>query len=88
MNRATRKAQKCFKSVLGDMVYKQVKKTLTQLRAPEYLNGSNYQRAGVPIVLQPDSAYYRQFPNDPEKIFQHHFFEPYIRLTRQYYGQQ
>jgi Lipase (class 3) len=88
MNRATRKAQQCFKSVLGDVVYKQVKKTLTQLRAPEYVNGNNYQRAGIPIVLQPDSAYYRQYSNDPAKLFQHHFFEPYIRLTRQYYGQQ
>lgn len=87
MNRATRKAQKCFKSILGDMVYKQVKKTLSQLRAPRYMAGNNYQRAGIPIVLQPDSAYYRQFPNNPEKIFQHHFFEPYLLLTRQYYGQ-
>jgi|SRR5579859_8186567 len=86
LNRVTRKAQKCFKSTLGDMVYKQVKKTLTQLRAPQYADGNNFQRAGIPIVLQPDSAYYARYPNDPTKVFQHHFFMPYMILTEKYYG--
>jgi lipase (class 3) len=88
LNRITRKAQRRFKSTLGDMVYKQVKKTLTQLREPPYADCNNYQRAGVPIVLLPDSAYYRQFPNSPEKIFQHHFFAPYFLLAKQYYSRE
>lgn len=88
LNRITRKAQKRFKSTLGDMVYKQVKKSQPQLRAPQYADCNNYQRAGIPIVLLPDSAYYRQFPNDPTKIFQHHFFAPYFLLAKQYYGRQ
>ena len=85
LQRRSRKAQKATQSVLGDMVYKQVKRSLPGLREPVYAGGSNYQRAGVPIVLEPDSAYYRRFPNDPEKIFLHHGFEAYAWLASKYY---
>jgi hypothetical protein len=86
LNKATRKAQRHFKSVLGDMMYKQVKKTLHQFKAPAYSDGNNYQRAGVPIVLQPDTAYYEKFPDIPGKVFQHHMFEPYYWMMKKYYG--
>jgi len=86
LRRVTRKAQKCFKSALGDMIYKQVKKNLTQLRAPQYADGNNFQRAGSSVVLQPDSAYYERFPNNPEKVFQHHWIEPYMILAEKYYS--
>jgi hypothetical protein len=87
LKKATRKAQRCFKSVLGDMLYnKQVKKTFPQFKAPAYAEGNNYQRAGVPIVLQPDAEYYKKFPEDHRKVFQHHMFEPYYWMTRKYYG--
>ena len=86
LRRATRKAQRSFKSVLGDMIYnKQVKKTLPGLKEPSYAEGNNYQRAGVPIVLQPDAEYYKKFPENPQKVFQHHMFEPYYWLTGRYY---
>jgi len=85
LDKATRKAERAFKSILGDMVYKQVKKTLPQFKAPAYSDGYNYQRAGVPIALQPDSAYYQKFPDIPEKVFQHHMFEPYYWLVNRYY---
>lgn len=85
LDKATRKAQRAFKSVLGDMMYKQVKKTLPQFKAPTYSEGNNYQRAGVPIVLLPDSVYYQKFPDNPEKVFQHHMFEPYLWMTQRYY---
>jgi len=86
LNKATRKAQRRFKSVLGDVMYRQVKKTLPQFKAPAYSDGNNYQRAGVPIILQPDSAYYKKFPDIPGKVFQHHMFEPYYWMTKKYYG--
>jgi hypothetical protein len=86
MDKATRKAQRTFESVLGDMMYKQVKKILPQFKAPAYSDGNNYQRAGVPIVLQPDSTYYQHFPDIPEKVFQHHMFQPYLWMTQRYYG--
>ena len=86
LKKATRKAQQCFKDVLGDLAYKQVKKVLPQFKPPVYSDGNNYQRAGVPIVLQPDSEYYKKFPDLPGKVFQHHMFEPYLWMTRKYYG--
>ena len=85
LRRRTRRAAGAMRSVLGKVVYRQVSKELKQLREPAYAGGNNYQPAGVPVVLQPDSAYYRIFPNDPAKIFQHHAFEPYYMLTSQYY---
>jgi len=86
LKKSTRKAQRCFKDVLGHMMYKQVKKVLPQFKEPVYAEGNNYQRAGVPIVLQPDSAYYRKFPEMPEKVFQHHMFEPYYWMVQRYYS--
>jgi hypothetical protein len=87
LDMATRRAQETFTGTLGETVYKQVKKTLPGLRQPVYATGVNYQRAGVQIVLQPDSAYYQKFPNDSSKIFRHHAFEPYLMLATKYYGQ-
>jgi hypothetical protein len=87
LKKSTRKAQRSFKSVLGSMMYKQVKKVLPQFKEPVYADGNNYQRAGVPIVLQTDSAYYLKFPEMREKLFQHHMFEPYYWLIQRYYGQ-
>jgi len=85
LKKATQKAQQCFKNIMGGMIYKQVKKVLPQFKEPVYADGNNYQRAGVPIVLQPDSAYYRKFPEMPEKVFQHHMFEAYYWLVQRYY---
>lgn len=87
MKKSARKAQESFTSVLGNVIYKQVKKTLPQFKAPVYSAGDNYQRAGVPIVLQPDPAYYQKFPDIPEKVFQHHMFLAYEWLAKKYYGQ-
>ncbi|HXB96011.1 MAG TPA: hypothetical protein VNU70_12665 [Puia sp.] len=85
LQRRTRKAQKVFRTTLGNDVFKAVKQSLPGLREPDYSNGSNYQRAGVPIVLEPDSAYYKVFPNDPQHIFQHHLSEAYTWLMMKYY---
>ena len=80
-----RKAQKDMQDVLGKMVFKAISPSLPGLREPAYAGSSNYQRAGVPIVMEPDSAYYRLFPNDPDKIFQHHSFDAYSWLAGKYY---
>jgi hypothetical protein len=86
LRRSSHKAQENFKSVLGNVMYRQVKKTLPQFKAPVYSDGYNYQRAGVPVVLQPDSAYYQKFPDIPGKVFQHHMFEPYYWMVKRYYA--
>jgi hypothetical protein len=33
-------------------------------------------------VLPADSTYYRKYPNDPAKLFQHHLFQPYYYLAQ------
>jgi hypothetical protein len=85
LQRRTRKAQKAMQDVLGEKVYKVIKQSLPGLREPVYAGGSNYQRAGTPIVLEPDSTYYHLFPNDPEQIFLHHGFGAYSWLADKYY---
>jgi len=88
MKNGVRHAQRRFERNLGGMVFKFVKKTLPQMREPVYVHDNNYQRAGTPIVLQPDAAYYKLYPNQGNNIFQHHLFAPYYLLANQYYGQQ
>jgi Lipase (class 3) len=85
LRRRTRRAAKAFRKVLGDKVYQRVKKSLPGVREPTYTGANNYQRAGVPIVLEPDSAYYRRFAAPPEKIFQHHQLAAYEWLINKYY---
>jgi len=88
LKNGARTAQERFEKTLGGMVYKFVIKTLPQLREPAYVHDNNYQRAGVPIVLQPDAEYYTVFPNETNNIFQHHMFAPYYMLAKKYYGPQ
>jgi Lipase (class 3) len=85
MKNGVRTAQERFEQNLGGMVYKFVKKILPQLKEPEYAHDNNYQRAGVPIVLQPDAEYYKVYPNETTNIFQHHLFAPYYLLAKKYY---
>jgi len=87
LKNGVRKAQGRFERNLGGMVYKFVKKILPQLREPVYVHDNNYQRTGVPIVLQPDAAYYQVYPNETANIFQHHLFAPYYLLAKKYYGE-
>jgi lipase (class 3) len=87
MNRTTRRAQENFEKNLGGFVYKLVKKSLPQLKEPVYAAGNNYQRAGIPVILQPDADYYLMFPNKTNNVFQHHMYEPYYVLAKKYYGQ-
>jgi Lipase (class 3) len=87
-DRKTRKAQRYFEKELGHTVFTLVHKSYPQLKEPQYVHSNNYQRAGSPIVLQPDSAYYIKHPNDPTNIFAHHLLEPYYELTVKYYGKQ
>jgi hypothetical protein len=44
-------------------------------------------RAGSPIVLMPDEAYYQKFPDTTSKVFLHHGYEPYLYLLHKIYGQ-
>ena len=85
LRRSTKKAQEAMQEILGGMVFKAIKGSLPGLREPVYSGSSDYQRAGVPIVMEPDPTYYQLFPNDPGKIFVHHSFEAYSWLASKYY---
>ena len=87
LKNGTRTAQTRFERNLGGLVYKYVKKVLPQLRQPVYVHDNNYQRAGIPIVLQPDAEYYKIYPNETTNIFQHHMFAAYYVLAKKYYGE-
>lgn len=76
-----------YQKYFGHKVFTQVHKYLPTLQEPDYAPSSNYMRAGIPIVLQPDSAYYAKFPNNPDKVFIHHMLDPYIHLLHQSYPQ-
>jgi hypothetical protein len=80
-----RHAQKRFERNLGGTVYKFVHKVLPQLKEPVYAHDNNYQRAGTPIVLQPDAEYYRLYPPVGNNVFAHHTFAAYYLLTEKYY---
>ncbi|MBS1567514.1 MAG: lipase family protein, partial [Bacteroidetes bacterium] len=86
MKRSLRKSQRLMTKNLGHLMYKQVKKFLPQLKEPVYTTVNNYQRMGVPIVLQPDAAYYKKFPDSTTNVFQHHAYAAYRLLATQYYS--
>lgn len=86
MSRSSRRSQKRFQKYLGKTVFKQVKKFLPQLKEPVYAPGSNYMRAGSPIILMPDELYRKQYPFDGKNIFIHHMPPVYYSLAQRLYG--
>ena len=88
LERKPRKAQRKMEKYLGHKIYKlAVKKQLPQLREPAYVHNSNYMRAGIPVVLMADEAYYKIFPQDKDKPFVNHMFAPYHYLLKKLYPQ-
>jgi hypothetical protein len=93
MTGITKRAQRRYTKYLGRVIYKQVRKTLTQLQQPAYSASMNYMRAGTPIILMPDAEYYREFSNssvndqgsNPLALFVHHMYWPYYKLTKKIY---
>lgn len=75
-----------YRKYFGHKVYGQISKFLPRLEEPQYASSFNYMRAGAPIVLKPDSAYYGRFPQDNNRVFIHHMLEPYMLLLEQTYG--
>lgn len=82
LSNPAKRAQRRYQRVLGNMLYKAVKKQLPGFKAPQYYKSNNYVRTGTTIVLHADESYYKLFPKDPSKIWQHHLIEPYLYLTQ------
>jgi len=80
LDKPTKKAQRNFEKYLGDKATKLIQKTLPEFQMPEFYGSNNYVRTGNTIILQPDEEYIEKYPDNPEKIFMHHFHPPYIDL--------
>jgi hypothetical protein len=80
------RAVKNNQKYLGYMVYKFIKKSLPQFKEPAYAPTNQYTSCGVPVILMPDEAYRKKFPEDPKNLFSNHLFWPYYYLTEKEYA--
>jgi hypothetical protein len=85
MNRAVRKSERKFRKFLGKRVGFLVRKSLPGTPKYQYVRSMNYVPCGTPIILMPNDAYRQKYPDDPNRIFRHHFFGPYFFLLDTYY---
>ncbi len=81
LNKPARKAQRNYQKYLGSVTSRMVAKQIKGFKGPTYSQSNHYVRTGTSIVLTPDEAYYRAFPEDPAKVFNHHFHKPYLYLA-------
>ncbi|GAA4448615.1 hypothetical protein GCM10023092_01440 [Rurimicrobium arvi] len=84
LDKSTRKAEKIYRRYLARTAGKIVRKSLQSFRTPVYETGMDYTRAGNYVVLMPDSAYYRRFPDSDTAVFVHHLHAPYLYLLSRY----
>jgi len=82
LNRPTKRAVKNYRKYLGKVAGSFVSKSIPGFQEPEYLLANHYVRTGSTIVLYADEEYYKNYPDDPEKIFKHHMAGPYLFLTK------
>ncbi len=80
LDKPTKKAQKNYEKYLGNMASKIIKQNLKDFSPPLYYGSNHYVRTGTTISLLPDDDYYKQYPEDPSKLFPHHFHAPYLSL--------
>ena len=83
LNNPSIKTKKRYEKYLGNIAAKSIQKTLPEFAKPTYLKSFDYVRVGPTIVLLANQTYYQQFPDNPEKIFTHHFIDAYLFLTNQ-----
>lgn len=80
LSKHNQKAVKRYHTYLGKYASKMVAKNLNGFNPPEYYHSNNYVRTGTFIVLMPDEAYYKSFPDSETNVFVHHLFYPYLHL--------
>ncbi|WP_050996125.1 lipase family protein [Myroides injenensis] len=79
------KSVKKYKKYLGHFVFKEINKSLPELKEPTYRFESGYTRCSNPIVLDGlhDQEYQKEF-NIPDFIMTHHNPPAYIFLAKKY----
>ncbi|MFT3794122.1 lipase family protein [Flavobacterium sp.] len=81
LTKHNKKALKKYQLYLGKIASKMVEKNVPGYKAPkEFYPSNNYMRCGNSIILNPDAAYYQKFPDQKDKIFQHHSLLAYLYL--------
>jgi pimeloyl-ACP methyl ester carboxylesterase len=81
LEKPTRRAQRRYRRYLGTLLEGQIRKHWPEYRPGPYFPSNNYARVGPTVVLLPDAAYYQQFPDNPQQVFTHHLFQPYLYLA-------
>lgn len=76
------RAQKNYLRYLGNVAAGVVQKNIAGYTPSKYYNSTDYVRTGTAIVLLADAEYYARYPDNPEKIFVHHFHPPYLYLAQ------
>ncbi|SDK13467.1 lipase family protein [Flavobacterium noncentrifugens] len=79
-----RKAVKEYQTYLGKIVHKAIRKKVPGLENPDYIHSGYYTRCGTAIVLNPDEAYYRDFPDSDHSVLVHHNLKAYLYLLDKY----
>jgi len=85
LDKTTRKSVRLFQNYLGKTMYSQLKKSVKQMKRPEFAAGNNYQPAGTPIVLVPDAEYLEKYPDEGSNKFLHHGLTQYRMLVEKIY---
>jgi hypothetical protein len=84
LDKPTKQARDTYQKYLGKEISKVVKRHLPGYHPPAYFKSNNYMRAGSFIVLNADTDYAKQFPDDPAQLFRHHLMEPYFYLIEKW----
>lgn len=84
LKKAPKKASKTFRKYVGKRSFPFVKKNMPGLQQPVYAPSLNYMTAGIPIILQPNTAYSELVGKNPG-AFTHHSLFGYYFLVKEYY---
>jgi hypothetical protein len=83
LDKPTKKAQENYENYLGNLASKIIKLNIKDFTPPLYYSSNHYVRTGATIVLLPNDEYFKKFPDDPTKLFPHHFHAQYLLLLEQ-----
>ncbi len=87
--RSLDKARDRLMKYLGFKLFNYVEQYMPGMVEPEYYNSMNYTPAGLPVILPPNDAYFREYvPAAPDDIFRHHRAEAYLFLLEQSHPQK
>lgn len=74
------KALKNYRNFFGEKLTPGICNAIGEITLPEFSNSMHYVRTGQSFVLQPNEAYHKKHPHNPDKIFTHHSHHAYICL--------